>query len=135
MSMLFPKKICLFSGFTGQVTISGSPVGEVLVKRSFEFEGKTTEEEITTNSHGYFTFESVWTKTPVSFLIQFVVQQRIYVYVNEKEYIIWGGAKLIEDEFGEFNGKVPKNLVCKLEEDIRRVDMEIGAIGTNCYWE
>lgn len=59
MSALFPREVCLFSGFTGQITFEEKPLSNVRVKRNYSFENKHTEEETTTDDQGYFTFESV----------------------------------------------------------------------------
>lgn len=137
MSMLFPKKVCLFSGFTGQITFEGKPLPNVRVKRSYSFENKHTEEETTTDDQGYFTFESAWAKTRAPFIAQFVVEQHIYVYYQETEYQVWSAGKLLENEFGEFGEGVErlKSFSCELTEEIRSLRLRPGLALTNCRWE
>lgn len=133
-SMLFPKKICLFSGFTGQITFEGKPLLNVRVKRSYTFENNRTEEETATDEQGYFTFESAWSKTRAPFIAQFVVEQNIYVYFRDEEYHIWTAGKMAEEEFGEFGGK-PESFICELIDEHYAPELEIGLVYTNCRWQ
>ncbi|WNO08050.1 DUF6795 domain-containing protein [Teredinibacter sp. KSP-S5-2] len=134
MSMLFPKKVCLFSGFTGQITFEGKPLSNVRVKRNYSFENKRTEEETTTDDQGYFTFESAWAKTRAPFIAQFVAEQNIYVYFQGEEYHIWTAGKMAEEEFGEFGGE-PESFACELTEEQYAPELEIGLVYTNCRWQ
>lgn len=134
MGLLKGEKVCLFSGFAGQLLLNGEPANGAEISRKYEWKNKETRDLVTADDDGKFSFETVWGSSR-GFVVQFVSHQEIFVKYQGKDYQIWTGGKLIEEEFVEFGGSSPKNLSCELSEDMRRVDMEIGFIGTSCHWE
>ncbi|GAB1261748.1 DUF6795 domain-containing protein [Aurantivibrio plasticivorans] len=134
MGLLIGEKVCLFSGFAGQVMLNGEPASGAKLTRTYEFKNTEHKDVVTADEEGRFSFESVWDKQR-GLVVQFVSRQKILVEYQGQEHLIWTGGKLIEEEFGEFGGAKPQNLRCELGEDLRRVDMEMGFIGTTCHWD
>jgi len=134
MGLLKGEKVCLFSGFTGQLLLNGEPANDAEITRKYEWKNKETRDLITADAQGKFAFESVW-ESSRGFVVQFVSHQELFVNYQGKGYQIWTGGKLLEEENAEFGGSNPVNLTCELSEEMRRVDMELGFIGTSCRWE
>ncbi len=135
MGLIIAEKVCLFSGFEGNLTLNGEPAAGAEITRTYEWNNKKHSESLTTDSEGNFKFDSVWDKSRALFIVQFVSHQQIFVKHKDEEYQIWGGGKLIEAEYGEFGGSRPKNLRCELSEPARRVDLHPGFVGSSCHWE
>ncbi len=135
MGLIIGEKVCLFSGFDGQLTLNGEPASGAEITRTYEWGNKKQSESLITNSEGNFKFDSIWAKSRALFIVQFVSHQQIFVKYRDEEYQIWGGGKLDEAEYGEFGGDRPKNLRCELSEPARRVDLNPGFVGSSCYWD
>lgn len=136
---IFKKKEtgCVFSGFDGQLLYEGEPAAGATLIRKYELFGRKGEDKTTADSNGHFQFDSVFWEFSEPFLTPtgFLVHQQIFVQYQNTETQIWGGGKGATPEFSEFNGK-PKDLVCELTNDPRRVDIEDhGFIGTSCSWD
>lgn len=135
LSLLKEEKICVASGFEGQLLFDGKPLAGVKVVRNFKWkDDKGVSEETVTDQNGMFRFPSHWDELRRILPSQFVVHQQMFVHHGNNPVQIWGGGKMTKGEYDEFKGK-PHNLKCEITEKIRRVQLEAGFIGTNCRWE
>jgi len=131
---LLKENVCLFTGFTGQITYQGKPAANAQVLVRNEFNGAATELEFATDEQGIFQFDSIYGQSKKYSLAQFVSYQEIYVNYAGQEYRIWGGGKLNGQEFYEFGG-TPGLVTCELTEEIRTLDLARGdGLLTNCHW-
>lgn len=133
MGFFKKEDVVLFSGFEGKLTKDGKPLAGAKITRTYELYEKQ-EDSTLTDENGYFSFPTITGKYSNKFMQQFVVRQKIYVESNNETQKIWFCGKLGRNEFFEFNGK-PSNLTCELTDDIRRVDLEAGFVGTLCTWK
>lgn len=69
------------------------------------------------------------------FPVQFVSHQSIFVYYGGREYQVWGMGKMQKSEYSEFGGKKPENFRCELTDEVCYVALEVGFVGTSCYWD
>ncbi len=135
MSLFKGEKVCIASGFEGRVTLEGKPASGARVVRTIYFKSeKGQAEEAIADKDGRFSFPSRWEVLRQVLPVQFAVHQNIFVYYKGKEVQVWGTAKMVKSEYSEFGGK-PENFRCELNDEIRRVDREVGFITTSCYWE
>jgi len=138
---LFSKKekeiVYPFSGFEGQLLYKGEPAAGAKITRKYnQMDKDKFEETITADAEGRFKFESIAVEynPPALRALDYMSHQSIFVKYNNEEFQIWGGGKGDREEFAEFNGQ-PKNLICEITGDIRRVDAKKGFVGTACYWD
>ena len=135
MSLFKGEKACVASGFEGRVTLEGKPASGARIVRTFKWKDEKGEtEETIADKDGRFSFPSHWGVFRRVLPVEVYSFQDIFVYYNGQEYRIWRIGKLDKSEYSEFGGK-PKNFRCELTENFRRVDLEHGFVGTNCYWE
>ncbi|MEJ2741841.1 MAG: hypothetical protein P8176_04985 [Gammaproteobacteria bacterium] len=126
-----------FSGFEGQLLYKGEPAAGAEITRTYDLFGDKGQELLVADDQGKFKFDSIVLKfrTPLLAPVEFLSYQEIYVNYRGEQYRIWGGAKRVNKEYSEFNGR-PDNLRCELTEEPRRVDLVgRGFIGTSCHWE
>ena len=135
MSLLKGERVCVASGFEGQLLFEGKHLTGVKVVRKFKWkDDKRVSEETISDENGMFQFPSHWDKLRRILPSQFVVRQQMFVHHGNDPVQIWGGGKMTKGEYDEFKGK-PYNLKCEITEKVRRVNLEAGFIGTNCRWE
>ncbi len=135
MSLFKGEKVCVASAFEGQLFFKGQPLSGVKVVRQFKWKDeKGVSEDIITDENGKFGFPTHWDVLRRVLPSQFIVSQEIFVYHGSEKVQIWGAGKMTKGEYDEFNGK-PYNLTCEITEEVRRVDLEVGFVGTNCRWE
>lgn len=130
-------RFCVFSHFEGQLLYKGATASGARIVRKYTLQDhkKFIEEELIADENGRFRFESKWADLKVGALSEFRVRQRVYVYYNDQEFVIWNASKAFKDEFADFGGK-PTNLSCEISTDRRRVELEISAlVHTNCHWD
>ena len=131
---ILSNKVCLFTGFEGQLTYNGKPAAgaEVLVHN--EYQGETKEIKLTADADGKFKFDSLYGSKSKMSLAQFVSHQRIFVTYEGKEIPIWVAGKNSGEEYLEFDG-VPGLVTCELTEDRRYVQTKHYSVGTSCHWQ
>jgi len=135
MSLLKGEKACVASGFEGRVTYEGQPASGARIVRKFSWKDEKGEtEEAIADKDGRFSFPSHWGIFRRILPVEVYAFIDIFVYFNGQEYQVWGTAKREKNEYDEFGGE-PKNFRCELTDELRRVDLERGFVGTNCYWE
>lgn len=135
MSFFKRDNVCLASAFEGKLTFKGKPAADARIVRTYKWkDDKGETEETTADKNGRFSFPAHWTKMRLTGLVQLVIHQEIFVYYKEQEYQIWAIGKLVPEVYSEFGGK-PKNIRCEITDELRRVDLEHGFVGTSCYWD
>ena len=138
MSMPFlshpPEEVVVFSPMQGQITHNGEPVANAKITRKLQWkddEGET--ETFFTDEKGYFELPIKTDVVTLGKLSTFVMHQEINVVVDGKTRPIWVMGKGSKVKYGELGGAVT-NLVCHLENEIKRVEVPDGLLGTNCTW-
>lgn len=135
MSLFKGEEVCVASGFEGRVLFKGKPAAGARIVRKFNWKNeKGQKEETIADEEGKFSFPSHFDILRRVIPAQFVAYQDIFAFYQGKEYRIWRTGKLDKSEFSEFGGK-PTNFRCELTEALRRVDLDRGFVGTNCYWD
>ncbi len=135
MSLFKGEKACIASGFEGRVTFEGKPASGARIVRKFNWKDEKGEtEETIADKDGRFSFPSHWGVFRRVLPVEVYSFQDIFVYYNDQKYQVWGTAKRDKNEYSEFGSK-PKNFRCELTDELRRVDVPHGFVGTNCYWD
>lgn len=134
MSFFSKEKVVLSSPMEGTITFNGEPaVGAKLVrtiKWQSDFGDKDT---VLADEGGAFEFPVVEDSWRPILPTEFVVYQDIHVYYAEQEFHIWIMSKRREELWGELGGK-PTNFRCELTDELVRVEVEEGLLGTSCKW-
>jgi hypothetical protein len=110
----FGLKLCVFSAVKGTVVKEGMPLPNVLVKRTYKWDGESITDEVTTDAAGNFSFPEQNQRSVIAiFPHNPSVSQGIKIYLDGKEYRAWAYQKGNYDVNGELDGK-PMNLLCDL---------------------
>ena len=117
-------KQCLFSSFSGVITLNGKPVDGAKIKRiAYRSHTKGNKTDYTiTNEQGEFFMPTVWDRNIVGkFLpMEFAAAQEVFVYVDNQEYQIWYGVKREREENSEMRGN-KLNVQCELLSEDKTV--------------
>ena len=125
----------LFSPMEGKITYQGKPAAVAKLKLWTAWKDKTGETEFYyADEHGVFSIPKKTMTYQRNPLAQLVIKQRITVYFEGQEFIMWEFSKKEEAEFTELGGK-PINLTCELTDDERTVRGNRSLGGTNCIWD
>ncbi|MCP4338672.1 MAG: DUF4198 domain-containing protein [Desulfobulbaceae bacterium] len=117
------------------MTFDGKPATGARIVGNFNWKDDNGETEGTiADNDGRFSFTSHWDVLRRVLPVEFVVHQSIFVHYKDNKYQVWETGKREKIQFSEFGGK-SKNFRCELTDEIRRVDLERGFVGTNCYWD
>lgn len=135
MAFFSKEEVVLFSPMEGVITYNGEPVeGAKLVRQVSWKDDDEVSDSVITDAKGYFEFTGITDTTSSVLPSQFVAQQRVYVYHNDQEYLMWMMGKISPELYGELDGK-PTNLRCELTEELRRVEGPYSGLGTICHWD
>lgn len=135
MAFFSKKEVVLSSPFEATITFKGKPAAGARVKRVIKWQSDIGEEDYTeTDEHGYFSLPAVKDSWRQLLPAEFVVYQDVIVDFDGKEYKIWIHSKREEHQWAELSGQ-PVNMRCELTEEIRRVEVDVGLLGTNCRWD
>jgi len=119
---LFDKK-CLFSEVNGAVFAGGVPVAGAEVEQFYKWENsnKSSEKSIETDSNGRFRFDAILDNSVFTTILPSnpVIQQKIFIRYDGKEYEAYLFMKKNYDINGELDGK-PLDLVCELDNRASR---------------
>lgn len=127
-------KVCLFSAMTGVIKLDGKPVSGARLVRTVKKEKKNADETITDNN-GYFEFDAIFSRTITKYLpMEFVVNQQINVFYNDKEYEMWSGVKREPEENAESRGK-PLVVECELNREVSLIEVNGSPIFSLCSWD
>ena len=139
MSMPFlthpPEEVVIFSPLQGQITYHGKPVTNAKITRWLKWKDEEGETEtFFTDENGYFDLPIKTDVVTLGKFSTFVMAQKINVFSNGEKYPIWIMGKGSKVKFGELGG-IATNLHCELKNDINRVEVKDGLLGTNCTWK
>ena len=128
-------KQCLFSSFSGAITLNGKPVNGAKIKRvAYRSHTKGDKTDYaTTNEQGEFAMPAVWDRNIVGkFLpMEFAAAQEVFVYFEGQEYQIWYAVKRQKEEDSEMRGK--KLIVqCELLTEDKTVWVDGSPINSKC---
>ncbi|UZJ45272.1 hypothetical protein OOT55_04240 [Marinimicrobium sp. C6131] len=135
MAFFSKKEVVLSSPFAAQITYQGKPASGARIKRIIKWQSQVGEEDFAeADDQGHFSFPAIRDSWRRLLPAEFVVYQDIVVQYQDQEFKIWIGSKREEHEWSELGGE-PINMHCELTDEIRRVDVKRGLLGTNCHWE
>ena len=130
-------KQCLFSSFSGAITLNGKPVNGAKIKRvAYRSHTKGDKTDYaTTNEQGEFAMPAVWDRNIVGkFLpMEFAAAQEVFVYFEGQEYQIWNGVKRQKEENTESNGE-ELNIQCELTSEFIFKSVNGNKFKTRCTW-
>ena len=117
---VFAKTFVLFSPVSGVVTKDGQPVAGAEVEQHYVWHWKdqSASTTVTTDGEGRFSFPQVTGSSFLGGLMPHepVVEQRIVIRYEGREYLAWKHAKHSYEAGGELGG-VPLELECALEAE------------------
>ena len=129
------QEVILFSPIEGVITYEGRPaVGAKIVRWIKWKDEEGTKDSVLLGADGRFHFsvkEAVIKLSPVS---KFVVNQRLTVFFEDEEYVIWAMGNGKTTLYGELGGE-PMGLKCELTDKRVRVEAEDGLLMTSCVWD
>ena len=129
------EEVVIFSPMEGLITLNGEPVPDAKIERWLKWKDEEGEKDyFVTDKQGRFSIPIKKDVVTLSTISQFVMAQEVRVFVDGVEYPIWilsKGSKVI---FGELGG-VPVNFRCELTDELVRVEVEDGLLGTSCKWD
>lgn len=129
------EEIVVCSPMEGVITLDGKPAAGARVERSLSWKDKAGEKDsVRTDDQGVFTLPLKTDTLALGKFSQLVINQEIVVIYREQEYLIWTMGKGSKDIYGELGGK-PSNFRCELNDEMVRVDVPDGLLGTSCKWD
>lgn len=129
------EHVCVFSAMEGTITFQGKPAVGAEVVRKVEWDDKQEKpDSIVTDEAGRFSFPVMNRVLRRLFPVEFVARQDVIVYYRGEEYLIWHMAKGEGKEYEEFGGKLV-NFRCELTDELVRVEVKDGLLGTSCKWD
>jgi hypothetical protein len=129
------QELVLFSPLRGLLTYAGKPAAGAKIIRKVVWKDKTGETEFFyANNKGEFQLPIKISTTRIPAMAQFVAHQSIDVVFNDQEFAIWHYGKMDRELYSELGGRAV-NLTCELTDDLIRVEMPNGGLGTSCKWD
>ncbi len=135
-NMLFQaENYCLFSAMEGTLTFQGKPAAGAKVVRQIEVDKKEAPDFVIADEAGRFSFDTINRKIRQR-LGEVVISQDIFVHYQGHEYHIWTLGKVGQtSEHEEFGGDKLVDLRCEITNEMVRVEIKKGILGTSCVWE
>ena len=135
MSLIKGKEVYVFSAMEGTITYQGKPAAGAKIVRTVRWKDEKGESDSTiAGENGEFSLPPMKRTLKQILPAQFLASQEIYVYYKEQEFHIWTMGKIDRNEYGELGGR-PKNFRCELLDELERVEVKIGLLGTSCKWD
>lgn len=135
MAFFSKKEVVVASPMQGTLTHKGVPAAGAVITRHLRWKDEEGVTDTTTaDQDGHFSLPAIADSWRPLLPAELVVLQDIIVEYRGQKFKIWIGSKREEHEWSELGGK-PVNMVCELTEEIRRVEVSRGLLGTNCRWE
>jgi hypothetical protein len=129
------ENLVLFSPIEGKLTFQGKPAAGAKIIRTVNWKDETGESDtFFSNEKGEFNIPIKSETAKVSGLTQFVAYQTVDVIFQGKEVTIWRYGKMDKKLNAELGGKAI-NLTCELTDDLVRVEVPDGGLGTSCKWD
>lgn len=129
-------KQCLFSEMTGVVNFEGKPAAGVRLVRMVDHNKKQYDETVT-DKGGNFHFPAIFRTSIIGkFLpIQFVVNQKITAYQDDKEYLMWKATAMDSTANYEARGNTLV-VACDLSlEEAGYIKINGNLIYGHCKWD
>ena len=137
MSLFSKEKheVVISSPFEGVITYKGEPAAGATVERKLKWKDEKGEtDSVETDQNGRFSLPIIEDVISLSPVTQFAAHQKITIIYEDEIYQIWIMGKLEKELYSELGGK-PENLICELTNELRRVEIEGGMLGTICKWD
>ncbi len=129
------EEVVIFSPMIGKITLNGKPVSKAKIERWLKWKDEEGERDyFATDESGQFSIPIKKDFVRLSSISQFVMAQEVRVFVGGEKFDFWIMSKRNKDEFGELGGK-PVNFRCELTDDLVRVEVDDGLLGTSCTWD
>lgn len=127
--------VVLFSPMEGKITYQGKPAAGAKIKLWTAWKDHTGETETyQTDDQGNFSIPVKTMTYKENPLVQLVIKQRLTVFFEGQEFVIWEFSKMEEAAFTELGGR-PINLTCELTNEEKTVRGNGSLGGTSCTWE
>ncbi len=138
-NMLFQaENYCLFSAMEGTLTFQGKPAAGAKVVRKITVDDKEDAPDfVMADENGKFSLATINRKIREPLMVAaFVIDQDIFVHYQGSEYHIWAMSNVGKtSEHEEFGGRKPINVRCEITDEMVRVEIETGLLGTSCVWD
>lgn len=119
-------KSCVFSGVKATITSNGSPVKSARVLREWEW-NKLRSDEALTDENGNIEFSPIYEFSIARFLpIEFVVGQRLSIFIDDEQFVLWSNTKRNVEIYAEFLG-LEINLDCEISNE-SKLYREFGSV-------
>lgn len=129
------EEVVICSPMEGQITMNGKPLANAKIERFLKWKDEIGEKDyFFTDEEGFFKLPMRKDIVTLSIISTFVMSHEIRVFSNNEEYLIWTMGKGSTVKFGELGGR-PVNFKCELTDDLVRVEVEDGLLGTSCKWD
>lgn len=129
------EEVVLFSPIEGKVTFEGKPAAGAKIVRWVKWKDEKGEaDEMLLGADGEFSFPVKKDVVKRNAISKFVVTQRLTVFYEKEEFVIWAMGNGQTTLYGELGGK-PKGFKCELTDDRVRVEVADGLLMTSCQWD
>ena len=129
------KSYVIFSPLEGVLTKGGKPMADTKIMRELRWNTNDDgiKEYFQTDANGYFKLPLHEETFDMSALTQFVANQYVSIESDSGTDYLWVCGKLSTGLFSEL-GYEPESVVCDVENELLRVEVERGQLGTKCRW-
>lgn len=138
MGFLSKPTHCVFSAFSGHLTLNGEPVKSSRVVRTGQLghAEKAVVDETITDEQGYFEFPDMYqSASEFGIIPMFTVAQTLKLYKDDGDQVeIWEGARRDAVRGGE-NRNNPWHMKCELSNDIKLFTVNRSHYFTRCAWD
>ena len=129
------EEVVVSSPLEGKITFKGEPAAGAKVLRTLKWkDDKGVTDSVMTDADGNFNFPIVKDVVTIGKMTQFVMSQKISVYYNQEETVIWVIGKGDKSLYGELGGK-PVNFRCELTDESAPMRMQDALLVTKCKWD
>jgi len=135
MAFFSKEEVVLFSPMEGVITYEGAPAVGAEVVLSIKWRGDDGSEiTVVTDGDGRFELPVIKDNLRSILPAEFVVYQDIHVHYRGDVFPVWVMSKREKALYGELGGR-PVGLGCELTNELQKVDVPRGLLGTSCHWE
>ncbi len=135
MAFFSKKEVVLSSPFEATITFQGKPAEGAVVKRHVRWkDDEGVSDTGIVDEQGRVSLPPVHDNWRQMLPAEFVAHQRITVEYQGEETLIWVMGKMDEEMYGEL-GFQPDSLFCELTDELDRVEVSNGLLGTLCKWK
>lgn len=135
MSLFKSEEVWIFSPMEGVVTYHGQPAAGARISRVVKWQSEQGErDEVVADENGRFRLSGMSRTLRQALPAEFVAYQDLYVHYQGQEYHVWVMSKREKGKFGELGGE-PLNLQCELTDELERIEVDRGLLGTSCKWD